>query len=170
MSADIPPLVTAAHLEARIGPTKFTQLLQLLGAPIQGSAKISAECVAELIRTGSSEAADMLTGGFDPADIQEIVDASPSLQAAVAWICIGMAAEGKPEFTDPQTSKFVYSAPYERSRKKLLDVGESRKRAAAEKTQGPANRTKGPRTNAEMRQRRPLQFADTNGSRGSSGF
>lgn len=170
MSADIPPLVTAAHLEARIGPTKLTQLLQLLGAPIQGSAKISAESVAELLRTGSSEAADLLTGGFDPEDIQQLVDASPSLQAAVAWVCIGMAAEGKPEFTDPQSGKFVYSAPYERARKKLTDIGEARKRAAAEKTAGPINRTKGPRTNSEMRRRRPLQFADTNGGRGSPGF
>jgi len=170
VSADIPPLVTAQHLEARIGPTKLTQLLALLGAPIQGSAKISAESAAELIRTGSSEAADLLTGGFDPGDIQQLVDASPSLQAAVAWICIGMAAEGKPEFSDPQTGKFVYSAAFERARKKLTDIGEARKRAAAEKTGGPVNRTKGPRTNGQMRVRRPLQFSDTNSGRGSPGF
>lgn len=158
---DIPKLVTIEDLEQRIGATKVSQLLQTLGAPLDGVATVSPEVIDGVLLTGSSEAADRLFPGFAVPEIVELVAASPSLKAAVAWICIGMAAEGRGEFTD-QNGNFVYAAPYKKALDKLKDTGSKAGRAAAEGVTGHANATVGG-TRVNLRGSRPrvMHFART---------
>lgn len=159
----VPLLIEVSDLEAVIGPARVAQLFTN-----DGSGKARAEQQRRLLQDASDTASRYLGPGWTVDELVAIVRSDGGVRRLIAWIAVGMSAEGRPEFADQQ-GRFLFAAPYGRAIEDLTAMGTARQRTLGEKQTGATNRLIGTRIK-KMRGQRQWVFADGIRHRGSGGF
>ena len=160
----IPPLIAQQHIEARIGPVRLKQLCDLIGW-----GKAPAAVVADIIQAASRKAVNLMMPGFKEDEAVKILETDEWYQTQIAWIAIGLAAQGRPEFVVAQ-GRFRFADACKEAKKEIEDLGRKRDRSASEEANGTPNRLAAPRVNKRRFRPRKFVFSDTKDTNGSGGF